>query len=157
MSVLNVKNGNDGNTEESDCMRYFICFQWFTNGLCAYITDLIGIEAKRCECLYLMWKMGMRRTRKRVIVCVTLFVSNDLPMDCAPASPIWLEQRLSDVSVCIWCVSYKSWKQKRVIVCVTLFVSSALPIDCAPASPIWLEERSSDLSVCVRCERREWW
>jgi len=48
-------------------------------------------------------KVGNDSTQERVARCVTLFVSNDLPKDCAPSFPILFKLRLSDVSVCVEC------------------------------------------------------
>ena len=75
-------------TEESDCRCYFICFQCFTNVVCTSWSDLIRREFKWCKCLCQICQFKIIEIQKRVIVCVTLFVSNASPIDCAPVSPI---------------------------------------------------------------------
>ena len=69
VSVLDVKDENDGNVYESNCIHYIVCFQCFTNRLCTFIPELIGIEAKWCECLYLMCKLQIMKTEESDCIC----------------------------------------------------------------------------------------
>ena len=78
--------------------------------------------------------------------CLTWFTRKASPRCCAPASPIPLPQRCSEVSVCDDGGHNTSGKLHRQ--CLTWFTRKASPRCCAPAAPILLRQRSSVVSVC---------